>query len=217
LKRLSRENQATLYMTLLSAFGVLLSRYSGQDDVVVGSPIANRQEAQLEELIGLFLNTLVMRMRVKPEMSFRELLGQVRGTALDAFRHQDMPFERLVEELSPQRNLNTTPVFQVVFDLQNLPTGAARLTRLEVEPVSGGEPHVRTDLEVHAFDYEGGIGFTWLYNRDLFNHGHMDQMARHYVRVLDSVLADVDQPLHRLEMLGKAERYTLLEEFNATT
>ena len=124
LKRVSRESQATLYMTLLAAFGVLLSRYSGQDDIVVGSPIANRQEAQLEEMIGFFVNTLVMRVRVKGEMSFRELLGEVRGTALEAYRYQDVPFERLVEELSPQRSLNTTPVFQVVFALQNAPEGS---------------------------------------------------------------------------------------------
>ena len=121
LKQVSRENQATLYMTLLAAFGVLLARYSGQDDIVVGSPIANRQEEQLEELIGFFVNTLVMRLRLTPAMSLRELLAQVRQTALEAYRYQDIPFERLVEELSPQRSLNTTPVFQVVFALQNMP------------------------------------------------------------------------------------------------
>ena len=112
-------------MTLLAAFGVLLARYSGQDDIVVGSPIANRQEEQLEELIGFFVNTLVMRIRLTPAMSFRELLAQVRQTALEAYRYQDIPFERLVEELSPQRSLNTTPVFQVIFALQNMPMAQA--------------------------------------------------------------------------------------------
>ena len=121
LKQLSRENGATLYMTLLAAFGVLLSRYSGQDDIVVGSPIANRQEVQLEEMIGFFVNTLVMRMRVKGGMSFGELMGEVRKTALEAYRYQDVPFERLVEELSPERSLDRTPVFQVVFAWQNAP------------------------------------------------------------------------------------------------
>ena len=121
LKQLSQENQATLYMTLLSGFAILLSRYSGQDDVVVGSPIANRQEEQLEELIGFFVNTLVMRARVKGGMSFQDLLSQVRATALEAYEHQDVPFERIVEELAPERSLNTTPVFQVVFALQNAP------------------------------------------------------------------------------------------------
>ena len=150
LKRLSEEHQATLYMTLLAAFGVLLSRYSGQDDIVVGSPIANRQEVQLEEMIGFFVNTLVMRMRVKGEMSFGELMGEVRKTALEAYQHQEIPFERLVEELSPERSLNRTPVFQVSFALQNAPWVPAHLKGLEVEPVRGGELRVRFDLEVHA-------------------------------------------------------------------
>src|SRR5260370_28184345 len=100
LKRLSQTHQATLYMTMLAAFGVLLSRYSGQDDIVVGSPIANRQEAQLEEMIGFFVNTLVMRGKVQAGMSFRELLREVRRTALEAYQHHEIPFERLVEELS---------------------------------------------------------------------------------------------------------------------
>ena len=107
LKRISRESQATLYMTMLAGFAVLLSRYSGQEDIVVGSPIANRQEAQLEEMIGFFVNTLVMRVKVEREKSFRELLGEVRRTALEAYRYQDVPFERLVEELAPERSLNT--------------------------------------------------------------------------------------------------------------
>jgi hypothetical protein len=115
LKRLSHSNQATLYMTLLAGFGVLMSRYSGQDDIVVGTPIANRQEARLAELIGFFVNTLVMRVRVERERSFSELLREVRRMALEAYQHQDVPFERLVEELAPPRSLNTTPLFQVVF------------------------------------------------------------------------------------------------------
>ena len=143
-------------MTLLAAFGVLLSRYSGQDDVVVGSPIANRQEAQLEEMIGFFVNTLVMRIRVKREMSFRELLEQVRQTALKAYEYQDVPFERLVEELNPERSLSWTPVFQVMFALQNAPWVAQRMKGLEVESVRGGqELRVRFDLEVHALGTAG--------------------------------------------------------------
>ena len=152
LKRLSQDHQSTLYMTFLAVFGMLLSRYSGQDDIVVGSPIANRQEEQLEALIGFFVNSLVMRVRPRGEMSFGELLGQVRQTALAAYEHQDVPFERLVEELSPERSLNTTPLFQVMFALQNAPMGQQQLKQLEVNPVRGGELRVRFDLEVHAFE-----------------------------------------------------------------
>src|SRR5262249_26340323 len=150
LKRLSQANQATLYMTLLAGFGVLMSRYSGQDDIVVGSPIANRQEAQLEGVIGVFVNTLGMRVKGERERSFGELLGEVRRVALEAYQHQDVPFERLVEELSPPRSLNTTPLFQVNFALQNAPRVERRMEGLEIEPVGGDELRVRFDLEAHA-------------------------------------------------------------------
>src|SRR5207302_10148867 len=158
LKRLSRKNQATLYMTLMTAFAVLLWRYSGQEDIVVGSPIANRQEARLEELIGFFVNTLVMRTRVKAGTSLRELLGEVRRTALEAYRHQDVQFERLVEELSPQRSLNRTPVFQVMFALQNAPMESQRLKGLEIAPAGSDELLVRFDMELHAVERGDEIG-----------------------------------------------------------
>jgi non-ribosomal peptide synthetase component F len=214
LKRVSRENQATLYMTLLAGFGVLLSRYIGQDDIVVGSPIANRQEAQLEEMIGFFVNTLVMRVRVKGGISFRELLREVRRTALGAYQHQDIPFERFVEELSPERSLNRTPVFQVMFALQNAPMDAQRLRGLEVEPVGNDELRVRFDLEVHAWEREEKIGLYWLYNRNLFERWRMEQMARHYVRVLEAMVTHTDEPTRRAEILGIAERQMLLDTLN---
>src|SRR5260370_33812277 len=168
LKRLSQTHQATLYMTMLAAFGVLLARYSGQDDIVVGSPIANRQEAQLEEMIGFFVNSLVMRMRVKGQMSFRELLQQVRQTALEAYQHQDVPFERLVEELAPQRSLNSTPVFQVGFALQNAPWEPQRLKGLEVEPVRGRELRGRVGLGVSRAAGGGRESIFLVLHRGLF-------------------------------------------------
>src|SRR5262249_30275702 len=186
LKRLSQSNQATLYMTLLAGFGALLSRYSGQDDIVVGTPIANRQEAQLEEVIGFFVNTLVMRMKVEMERSFSELLGEVRRVALEAYQHQDAPFERLVEELSPPRSLNTTPLFQVTFALQNAPRVEQRMEGMEIEVVEGDEWQVRFDLEAHAWEGGGEIGLYWVYNRDLFDPWRMEQMARHYLRGVEA-------------------------------
>jgi pristinamycin I synthase 3 and 4 len=216
LQRLSQGNQATLYMTLLAALGVLLGRYSGQEDIVVGSPIANRQEAQLEELIGFFVNSLVMRVRVKEEMSFGELLGEVRRTALEAYQHQDVPFERLVDELAPPRNLNTTPIFQVLFVLQNAPWVPQRMKGLQVEPVRGDELRVRFDLEVHARESEGELRFYWLYNRDLFDQWRIEQMASHYLRVLEAMVADPQQPVGRMELLGEREWRQILEEWNQT-
>ena len=147
LKRLSHAQQATLYMTMLSAFAVLLARYSGQDDIVVGSAIANRQEAQLEKLIGFFVNSLVMRVRLSPHMTFKGLMAEVRQTTLAAYQHQDMPFERLVEELSPERSLNTRPIFQVVFALQNVPHSQQRLAGLEVESIPGSDLRGRAELQ----------------------------------------------------------------------
>jgi len=216
LKRLSQDHQSTLYMTLLAVFGMLLSRYSGQDDIVVGSPIANRQDEQVEGLIGFFVNSLVMRVRLRGEMSFGDLLSEVRQTALAAYEHQDVPFERLVEELSPERSLNTTPLFQVMFAVQNARMDKQQLKRLEVNPVRGGELRVRFDLEVHAFERGGEITVHWLYNRDLFDRWRMEQMARHYVRMLDAVVRQPGCAVGRVEMLSAMERQQLLYEWNDT-
>ena len=218
LKKVSQENQATLYMTLLAAFGVLLSRYSGQDDIVVGSPIANRQEEQLEGMIGFFVNSLVMRVRVKGERSFRELLREVRRVALGAYQHQEVPFERLVEELSPERSLNRTPLFQVSFALQNAPWEPQRMKGIEVESVRRKNLRVRFDLEMHAWEKEGeqGMAISWAYNRDLFDRWRMEQMARHYERVVEAVVADVDEAIGRIDLLGREERRRILEEWNET-
>ena len=215
-KQLSQRSQATLYMTLLSAFAVLLSRYSGQHDIVVGSPIANRREAQLEDLVGFFVNSLVMRVRLNPQQSFQELLAEVRKIALEAYQHQDVPFERLVEVLSPERSLNKTPIFQVVFALQNAPMGSQQLSGLEVERIGGDELLVRFDLELHVFEFENEIGFYWLYNKGLFDHARMEQMARHYVKLLDEIVVAPGTPVHGLDMLTGEERRLLLRHLNAT-
>src|SRR5262249_19915724 len=187
LKRLSQSNQGTLYNTLLAGLGGLLSGYRGEDDIVVGTRIANRQEAQLEELIGFFVNTLVMRVKVEREKSFEELLREVRRVALEAYQHQDAPFERLVEELSPPRSLITTPLFQVNFALHNAPRVEQRMEGLEIEGVGGDEARVRFDLEAHALERGEEISFYWVYNRDLFDQWRIEQMARHYVRVLEAM------------------------------
>ncbi|HEY7403990.1 MAG TPA: amino acid adenylation domain-containing protein, partial [Candidatus Angelobacter sp.] len=213
LKQLGQGNQATLYMTLLSVFGLLLHRYSGQDDIVVGSPVANRQDSWLEQLMGLFVNSLVMRMRINKEETFREFLADVRRSALEAYLHLDVPFERLVDELSPQRSLNITPIFQVLFALQNAPVDMQRLKKLALEPVRGGNTTVRTDLEVHAFERSGKIVLFWLYKRDLFDRWRIEQMSRHYVRLLDLVLANPDWPLSQFDPLSAEEKKQVLVEW----
>jgi len=217
LKRLGQEKQATLYMTLLAVFGLLLHRYSGQDDVVVGSPVANRQDPRLESLIGLFVNSLVMRMQIDGKESFQDFLLRVRQSALEAFQHQDIPFEKLVEELSPRRNLNVTPIFQVLFALQNAPAGVRQLKKLSVEQVRGEHTTVRTDLEVHVFEQQGQLQFYWLYKRDLFDRWRIEQMSRHYVRLLELVLEHPDWPVNRFDPLADEEKHRLLAEWNSKT
>lgn len=217
LKELGRSSYTTLYMTLLAAFAVLLERYSGQQDIVVGSPIANRQDAQLEHLIGFFVNTLVMRLRVNPLRSFSELLEATRAMTLQAYQHQNLPFERLVEELSLPRSLNTTPVYQVLFALQNAPSTVPHLKGLQVEPISGGDLRVRFDLEVHAWEHDGKITFYWIYNRDLFDRWRIEQMAAQYGRLLDQAATNPASPIWQLEVLSDQERAQLLTAWNQTS
>ncbi len=216
LKRLSQSQQATLYMTLLAGFALLLERYSGQEEIVVGSPIANRQEAQLEEMIGFFVNTLVMRVSVNGEKSVEELVSEARRVALEAYEHQDVPFERLVEELSPQRSLDTTPIFQVIFALQNAPQVAERMKGLEIEQLAGDQLQVRFDLEMYAWEEDGEIMLSWLYNRELFDRWRIEQMGRHCVRVLKAMVGDAQQKIASIDLLGEQERKQMLEEWNQT-
>src|SRR5258708_35376079 len=158
-----------------------------------------------------------MRVRVDAWQSLPELLGSVRGTALEAYQHQDLPFERLVEELSPERRLNAAPIFQVVFALQNAPASAQELKDLEVESVGMTELRVRIDLEVHAVEREGVIELHWLYGRDLFDRPRMEQMARHYLRLLEVISVNPDSPVAAIDLLAPADRHQILEEWNAST
>jgi len=216
LRRLTQDEQATLYMPLLATFALLMQRYSGQDDIVVGSPIANRQDSQLENLIGFFVNALVMRVRVNPEASFRELLSDVRDTTLDAYQHQDIPFERLVEELSPERRLNASPIFQVWFALQNTPLERHQVTGLDIAPVESDDIRIRFDLEVHAVERDQTVELAWLYSRDLFDQWRIEQMARHYISLLENAVAAPETLLYRLDVLSPADRAAVVDAFNTT-
>ena len=215
LKGFSQAQQATLYMTLLSALAALLTRYSGQEDIVIGSP-TNRQDVQLDRLIDFYVNSLVMRMRVTSERSFRELIADVRSTTLEAQLHQDIPREQRFEKLSPERRLSLTPLFQVTFVLQNAPAGLGRRRDVEITPDAGDKLQVRFDLELHAIEHEGGLELSWIYQRDLFDRWRIEQMARHYERLLEAAVATPDVPLRRLDILSAGERHLVLESFNAT-
>jgi len=174
-------------MTMIAAWAVLLHRYTREQDIAIGSPIANRQEAVLEQLIGFFVNSIVIRIQVDDESTFRQMVAKVRSTTLEAYAHQDLPFERLVAELSPERNLNRTPLYQVAFALQNAPLQKQRLAELTVEPVRANDLRVRFDLELHAFEDGGALELWWVYNRDLFDPWRIEQMAGHYTRLLETL------------------------------
>ena len=211
---LKRCGRSTLYMTLLTAFAVQMHRYSGQDDIMVGSPIANREDERLEGLIGFFANMLVMRMGVNPKAGFGELLEEVRDLALETYRHH-IPFECLVEVLPLRRSLNRTPIFQVVFALQNASSGLQELEGLKIEELGAEAWTVRFDLEVNAIERNGQLDIVWIYNRDLFDRGRIEQMARHYERLLAAAVQDPQKPVCYLEMLNASEMQQL--KIQATT
>ena len=209
-------NGCTLYMALVAAFSVLLQRYSGQNDILIGTPVANRQDPRLEKVIGYFSSAIVMRMRPDPDQSFSDLLKQARTTALDAYRHQDVPFEQLAREVSPQRGRNYPPVFQVMFALQNAPASMHALPGLQVEPFIDDQPRVRLDLELYAWQRDKKLELYWIYNRDLFDRWRIEQMAGDFGRLLESVIAEPNAALHRLQMISSADRRRMLSEWNQT-
>ncbi len=216
LEDLARSNDCTLYMALVAGFSVLLQRYSGQNDILIGTPVANRHDPRLEKLIGYFSSAIVMRMRLNPEESFSDLLKQARTTALDAYRHQDVPFEQLAREASSQHDLNYPPVFQVMFALQNAPASMHVLPGLQVESVLDDQPRVRLDLELYAWQRESRLELYWIYNRDLFDRWRIEQMACDFGRLLESVIAGPNVTLRNLQMISNADRRRMLSEWNQT-
>ncbi|MEW5929830.1 MAG: amino acid adenylation domain-containing protein, partial [Gemmatimonadota bacterium] len=215
LRELAREEGATVFMVLLAAWQCLLARWSGQDDVSVGTPIAGRTRKELEGLIGFFVNTLVLRTDLSDGLTFRGLLARVRETTLGAYAHQELPFERLVEELAPERSLAHNPLFQVTFALLNTGRGELRLGGLGVEPLAGGEATAPFDLSLDLREGPEGIGGALGYRADLFEDATVGRMAAHFVRLLDGVAAGPDRRVGELELLAPAERRQLLEEWSA--
>jgi len=206
LKQLGLDHQATLYMTLLSIFGILMSRYSGQEDFTIGSPIANRQDTQLEKLIGFFVNTLVIRLKPNAELSFCELLKAVRTSCLDAYRYQDVPFERLVEVLAPERDLSLPSLFQVIFALQNTPMEAQKLVDLAIYPEEHQTTQIRFDLEVHVFEHQGQQELHWIYNQALFDSAQIVAMDSHFRQLLEQVIKQPEQSISTYNLLTKKEK-----------
>jgi amino acid adenylation domain-containing protein len=217
MRQVGREEGASLYMVLLGAFQALLSKYSGSEDVVVGSPIAGRTSREVEGLIGFFVNTLVMRTDLRGDPSVREVIGRVREAALGAYEHQAVPFEKLVAELQPERTLSHSPLFQVSFQLREADDASPQLPGLHLGLMGGGE------VETTPFDLMLGITATesrfsaWMsYSTDLFEHKTIERMLEHLERVLEQVAANPDVKLSDLEPMSPAERKRILEEWNRT-
>ncbi len=215
LHALARGLNATLFMVGLAAFQALLARWTGQDDVVVGSPIANRTRREIEEIVGFFVNTLVLRGDLSGDPTFRELVARTREAALGAYAHQDLPFEKLVDEVQPERDLSRNPLFQVMFALQNAPGSELELPglRLTWEPPKSGTS--KFDVMLWAQERGGELDACFEYNTDLFDAPTIHRLERHYRQVLDAVLADPDVRLSELPLLGDDER-GLLAAWNDT-
>ncbi len=229
LKALSKANGVTLFMTLLAAFKTLLYRYTHQEDIAIGSPIANRNRKEIEGLIGFFVNNLVLRTDLSGNPTFQELLGRVRELTLEAYSHQDLPFEKLVEGL-PERNLNSHPLFQVVFNLQNAPMSALEMSGLALSAVDFDSQTTRFDLEFHlwecsenfrsllgeGWEHSQGIRAVMVYSTDLFDESTISRMLKHFYTLLEGIVANPEQRLSQLPILTDSERQQLLYDWNDT-
>ncbi|HEV8722247.1 MAG TPA: amino acid adenylation domain-containing protein [Candidatus Binatia bacterium] len=201
LKALSRKQGVTLFMTLLAAFQTLLYRYTGQEDIVVGSPIANRNRTEIEGLIGFFVNTLVLRTDLSGNPTFCDLLARVREVTLGAYAHQDVPFEKLLEELRPERDLSRSPLFQVFFNMVNVGESRLELFGVKTERLSTGSTGSKFDLTIYAREERGRIHLNFVYNADLFKAPRMIEMAQQYEKLLTQIVEDPDENIASFSLL----------------
>jgi amino acid adenylation domain-containing protein len=216
LARLARQEGVTLFMLLLAAFDVLLYRYTRQEEILVGSPIANRNRAETEGLLGFFVNTLVLRADLTGAPDFRELLRRTREATLEAYEHQDLPFEKLVEELHPDRSLSHTPLFQVMLALQNAPDETLELPGLTVRPLPGAGGTAKFDLTLFVEERGGELRLGLEYAADLFLPATMDRLLSHFARLLAGAAAAPRSPVAELPLLSLGETEQILVEWNDT-
>jgi aspartate racemase len=216
LKALSQQEGVTLFMTLLAAFQTLLFRYSGQEDIIVGTPIAGRNQFETEGLIGLFVNTLAIRTNLSGNPIFRQLLSQVREVTLRAIDHQDLPLEKLIEELKPERDLSRSPLFQAMFAFQNTPRQPWELPGLTITPLEVHSGTSKFDLTLALEETSEGIKGEIEYNTDLFEAATITRMVGHFQTLLESIVANPNQHIWDLPFLTAAEQHQLLVEWNNT-
>lgn len=214
LNKLSRDEGATLFMVLLAAFDVLLYRYTYQEDIVVGTAIANRNRAETEPLIGFFVNMLVMRTDVSGNPSFRELLARVKKMTLAAYQHQDVPFEQIIEMLQPQRSLNHSPIYQVEFTLQNAPLEPLETRGLTFEPINVQRESSETDFNFIVSESKDGLIGDVIYATDLFDAATIERMAEHFQTLLQGIVEEPDQRILELALTSTREAQALLAQWD---
>jgi len=216
LKNLGQQEGASLFMTLLAAFNVLLYRYTGQEDILVGSPIANRNRAEIEGLIGFFVNTLVLRTNTSGSLTFRQLLQQVRQTTLAAYEHQDLPFEKLVEDMQLARDMSHSPLFQVVFVLQSTPLPVISSPDVTLTPLEIDSRTAQFDLMLELYESEGGIRGSFQYNTDLFRPDTIARMETHWQTLLSAIVTNPQRAIQNYPLLMESEYNQVVQEWNAT-
>ncbi|MGF1488110.1 MAG: amino acid adenylation domain-containing protein, partial [Prochloraceae cyanobacterium] len=216
LQTLSRKFGTTLFMTLKAAFATLLYRYSTQSDILIGTPIANRNRSEIESSIGFFANTLVLRSSFEKNPSFEQLLGRVKETTLKAYEHQDIPFEKVVEALQPQRSLSYSPLFQVMFVLQNKAIGEVELGGVTLKELELESTIAKFDLTLSIWETERGLAGKWEYSSDLFDRATIERMAAHFENLLRAIVKNPQLSVGELPLLSEAEYHRLLVEWNDT-
>ncbi len=214
---LSRDHGATLFMTLLAAFQVFLSRYTGQEDLLIGTPIAGRNRSETEDLIGFFVNTLVIRGDLSGRPTFLDVLGRVRERALEAYAHQDLPFERLVEELQPERDLAHPPLFQVMFAFENYPIGYPHMTGLDLENIEIDTQVSNFDLTLDMSLQERGLATSMEFNTDLFDRPTVRRWLENFEVLLEGIAINPGRPVSDLPLMTPAERERLVLTWNASS
>ncbi|NVO09474.1 MAG: hypothetical protein HXX16_05880, partial [Bacteroidales bacterium] len=212
----SNKNNVTLFMTLLAMIKVLLHKYSGQEDICVGTPIANRGSMGLENLIGFFVNTLALRSILKPEISFLEFLNEIKTTTLDAYRNQDMPFEKIVDIIEPERNMAYSPIFQTLMVLHNFPESELTFSGINLQQFNFKSTISKFDLRFEFFETKNGIEGVFEYNTDLFLQSTIERMINHFYILVNSVLENPQIQINEIEILTPTERHQLLVEWNDT-
>ncbi|HUK88750.1 MAG TPA: amino acid adenylation domain-containing protein [Blastocatellia bacterium] len=216
LNTLSRHEGVTPFMTILAAFEILLHRYSGQDDIVVGTPIAGRGRAELEGLIGFFVNTLALRIDLRADPTLRQVLKRAREACLEAYAHQELPFEKLVEELQPERSTSHAPLFQVILTLQNNPKQHLQLGDLRATTIGTIGGAAKFDLSLGVNELDGAMFCLFEYSTDIFDRETIQSLSSHFVTLLGALTSDLDQPIGRVPLLSEAERNQILLGWNDT-